>query len=98
MSRVILAKPISSPRVVADGVDNDVRPKAGAVLTNAPAFFFKPSLLFELRQAPVAARRCAVFVGVEPREVLPDNLVWCISLDALRARIPVGDVPSRSSI
>ena len=36
-----------------------------------------------------------VFLAVEPREVLADDLGGCVALETLRARIPTGHDPRR---
>src|SRR3981189_3714540 len=50
----------SLPAVVANGIDDDVRPEAAAVLADAPTFFFKSTLplrgpKWPLRPPPLSA-------------------------------------------
>ena len=76
--------------IVADGIDDDMRPEAAAVLAHAPAFLLEAAL------APGGVERllrlavAAVLLGVELREVAADDLVRQVALDPLRAGIPVG--------
>src|SRR5262249_19825310 len=51
--------------VVANGVDDDMGPKAGSVLADTPAFFFKPSFFFDGLKCLSRTLRCAVFVCIE---------------------------------
>ena len=92
MSRVILAKPIKLSRSSRIGVDDDVRPKLRAVLADAPAFpleasFARGSLERVLRQSGGP-----ILFGIEAGEMLADDLVGEVALDALGARVPVGHV------
>jgi hypothetical protein len=78
--------------VAADGVEDHACPEAGAVLAHAPALGL------------VAARRAGGFdrLGwdahvdvlrrIEAAEMLSDDLVGTITLDAFRAGVPVGDL------
>ena len=95
MSRVILAKPISSPSIVADRVDDDAGPEARAVLAHAPAFGLEPSLARGGLERAARHARCPVLLGVEAREMLADDLVGAVALDALGAGIPVRDLALR---
>ena len=81
---------MSSPVVVANGVDDDVRPEAAAVLADAPAFFLEPSFALGGLKRLLRLAGCAILLGIELREVLADNLVREIAFDPLRAGIPVG--------
>ena len=86
-SRVILAKPTVSPVVVADRVDHDVGPEPAAVLAHAPALGLEaalPSSATASARAGMPGR--AILVGVEAREMLADDLLGAIALEALRAR------------
>ena len=55
--------------VVADGVDDDVSPKAGAILADAPAFFFKSPLSLDGFQRLLRLAGLPIFIRVEFREV-----------------------------
>jgi hypothetical protein len=79
--------------LVVDGIDDDAGPEAGAVLANAPAFGFE---LAFLGGGPQRFRRnagCLILLGIEAREVAPDDLVGLVALEATRAGIPGGDMP-----
>ena len=52
----------SASFVITDGINNDMSPKPGSVLANAPSLFFEPSLLpdglkRQLREGPPLGRR-----------------------------------------
>jgi len=77
----------------ADRGDHHTRPEQAAILAHPPAFgrefavaqcHFQHSLRHAV--APIAVR-------VEAREMLADNLLGQVALDAPRAGIPIDDVP-----
>ena len=74
MSRVILAKPISSPVLVADAIDDDAGPEARAVLAHAPALGLELALAHGRLERARRHAGGAVFLGVEALEVLADDL------------------------
>ena len=76
------AKPRSSPPV-ADRIDDDVGPEARAVLADAPAFAFKPAFALRGLSARFGKPGCAILVGVEAGEMLADDFVVSIALEAL---------------
>src|ERR1019366_8383117 len=78
---------------ISDGGDDDVRPEARSVLANAPAFIFEspnPSRNLQLALTQAGAH---VLFAVEPREMLADDFVGLVSLDALGAEVPGRDNP-----
>src|SRR5690606_9337232 len=80
---------------VANDRDHDVRPKARAVLSHAPAFVLeatRPRGELELVLRPSRYHRLP---RVEAREVLADDLVGGIALDPFRADVPRPHVPAR---
>lgn len=73
---------------VPQGGDDDVGPEAGTVLAQAPAFVLQATLApgdAQFLLGPAAVER---LLRIEAREVLPDDLVRGIALDALRALVP----------
>ena len=74
--------------VVADCVDHHAREEARAVLAHAPAIGFVAALRRGLAQRALRHTGLAVGVGVEAREMLADDLVRGIALDALGAAVP----------
>ena len=79
----------------ANRIDHDVCPEARAVLADTPAFLLEAAL------APRGGQRLrgqavrAILVGVEAREMLADDLLGRIALDALGARVPRRHVSGR---
>ena len=78
-------------RRLADGVDHDVGPEAGAVLALPPALGLEAAFALGDRQAARRLAAAAVLVGVEDREMLADDFVRPVALDALGAGVPVAD-------
>src|SRR5215831_9096731 len=77
---------------VLDPVDHDGRPESRTVLANAPAFRLEPAFLCGLSQRTLGDIRVAVFGRIELTEVLSDNLLRRVSLDALGTGIPGCDI------
>ncbi len=75
---------------IEDRIDHDIGPEPCAVLADAPAFGLEFAL--PLRSLQGASRQAggAVFLAVEAGEMLADNLVGAVTLEALRAGIPAG--------
>src|SRR5215207_6607620 len=76
-----------------DRVDDDMRPHAGAVFADPPAF---------LLEAPLAGCRpkrtrwkagLAILLGVEAGEVVPDDLLFGVALEPLSATVPTRHGP-----
>src|SRR5687768_12074365 len=78
-------------RRVAKRRDDDVGPEMRAIGAHAPTLVLEPSYtrgLFELARWPVPPERLP---RVESREVLADDLLGLVALDALRALVPGQD-------
>ena len=71
-----------------DRIDDDMRPEARAILPDAPAFRFETAFLRGRPQGVAGQVRGAILVGIEPREMLADDLVVRIALEPLRATVP----------
>src|SRR6185312_4276474 len=74
-----------------DQIDNYMRPKAAAVLAHAPAFHLAAARRQRFRQRFLRHAGGAVLRRVEAGEMLTDDFLGVIALDARRAGIPVGD-------
>src|SRR5205823_6216230 len=79
------------PGLVADRIDHDVGPEQAAVLAHAPTFGLVAALLDRGLQRARGQAGGALAVGVEPGEVLADDLLGVVALDARGARVPAGD-------
>ena len=82
--------------VVADRIDDGLRPEARAVLADPPALGLEPALLGgglqDARRAGPPRWSSSV---KKAREMPADDLVGLIALEAPRARIPGRDMPGR---
>ena len=92
---MIFEKPTKSPGLVVQGRDDDVGPKLRAVLADPPALVLEPAfglgdLEFVGGPTPVDG-----LLRVEAGEVLADDLVGLVPLDALGPGVPRGDVALR---
>ena len=92
ISLVTLAKPLSSPIIVPQGRDQHVGPERRAVLADPKAFLLVAALGRRDAQLLFGVAALYVLVGVEDREVLPDDLLGLIALDALGPFVPGGDI------
>ncbi len=81
-----LGKGHQLPIAVAHPADDHVGPEACAVLAHAPALVFEAALAGGGFQLHLALAR--VLRRIEVGEVLPDDLVGAVPLDALRAHVP----------
>ena len=81
--------------VVPDGVDDDARPEATAVLAHPPAFGFEHSLGQGDGEGLLGRSGLLILWAVEAGEVLADDLASRIALEALRARVPTAHNPLR---
>ena len=70
--------------------NDDVGPKARAVLADAPRLVFEPTLARGDLQLLFALAGFDVLLGEEAREMLANDLVGGEALDALRAGVPRG--------
>src|SRR5579871_1943008 len=78
-----LGKTNQVPRLCTDGVDHDRRPEPAAVLAHAPALCLELPVLRGSREHDGRNSRGAILFGVEAAEVPADDLLSCITLDAL---------------
>src|SRR5207248_1600750 len=78
-----------------DRADDHVGPEAAAVLAEAPAFVLEAAVAGRGDELELALARVYVVVGVEHREVLPDDLVGAVAVDGGGAGAPGGDVAAR---
>ena len=90
-----LGKPDDLAGGPADRIDDHGSPKARAVLADTPAFVLEFSFSNGSLKGPGRKAGFLVFLAVEPREVLTDDLSRCVALETLRARIPTGYDPRR---
>ena len=76
---------------VVDAADHDVRPEAGAVLADPPAFVLDAAILLRTAEQPprLAGRR--VLRRVEHGEIAADRFVSAVALRPLGAEVPGGD-------
>ena len=78
-----------------DRIDNDARPKVGAIFSYAPAF----GLVFPGRcrdcQRFCGNPLCPLLFGVKLRKVMTNDLSARIPLDPFRSRVPVNHMPLR---
>jgi hypothetical protein len=61
--------------IVANGVDHYVRPEAATVLAQAPAFRLPTTFGRRLLQGFAGDARLPLLLGIETREVVPEDLV-----------------------
>ena len=81
------------PHLVPQSRYERVRPEPGAVLADPFAFFLVAALLRGNTQRLLGVAALGVFPGIENGEVLADDLLCRIPIDALGALIPAGDTP-----
>ncbi len=81
--------------IAVDGVDDDMCPEPCAVLALSPAFLFEAAFASGGIEADLRFAALPILFGIELREVLADDLVGGISLDALGASIPIADIALR---
>ena len=79
----------------ANRIDQHVRPHQGTVLANAPPLLFEAAIGGRNVQSSGRQVRGPILFGVELGEVLPDDLVGRIALEALSAGVPARDIPLR---
>ena len=76
------------PAGVTDGRDLDAGPEPRAVLADAPALVLEPAGRPSRREPPRRLAGSDVFLGIETREMLADDLVDPIARDPLGAGVP----------
>src|SRR5690606_15590289 len=76
--------------IVVNGVHHGIGPEAAAVLADSPTFRFEPAFLGGASERLFGQFRLAVLPAEEAGEMLSDDLVWAVALDALRAGVPAG--------
>ena len=84
--------------LAGDRVDDHVGAKSRAVLAHAPALGLEVALASGHLEAALRGPRGLVFLGVELREMLPDDLFGRVPLDALGAGFQLLTTPSGSSM
>src|SRR4030095_9512195 len=75
------------PALLPDRIDADAGPEEGAVLADAPAFLFVAALFPGDRERAKRLAVGAVGFGVKTGEVLADDFLRRIALDALAADV-----------
>src|ERR1700754_4392082 len=68
-----LGKAHQLTRRQTDGIDDHIRPEAGAVLAHAPALRFELAIADRSLKSPGRKLGFAVLLAIEDREMLPDN-------------------------
>jgi len=86
------------PVSVSDRIDDDVRPKLGSILAQPPSLTLEATVGFSDPERLFRETLCAVFLGIEGREVATDDLGLGISFQPLRSRVPTRDVAAGSSM
>src|SRR5690242_16259480 len=83
-----LCKSQQGAALVANWLDDALCPEHRAVFFDAPPFGFKPALAQGFAQRLNRQTCSPITLGEETREVLSDDFVGVIALDAFRTRIP----------
>jgi hypothetical protein len=73
-------------------IDDNMRPHARSVFANPPSFLFEASCSGSGSKGMSRQSLCAIFLRVEPGEMLAEDFGARIALEALRARVPCLDV------
>src|SRR5262249_44758875 len=81
--------------LVVDRIDQHAGPEFAAVLAQTPTFPLVLSCLLGLTKRARRDVCLAIFRRVEPGEVLSNDFMWTITLDALRATVPARDASLR---
>src|SRR6185369_6548557 len=76
---------------IAEWGDDDARPEARTILSDAPSLVPDLSLTLGREELGLGLSRCQIFGRVEDREVPADDLVGRVPLDALRPGVPAED-------
>ncbi len=80
-------------RRVEDRIDDHIGPEVRAVLAHAPPLRLEAAFAPRGLQGDAGNVLLEILRRVEAREMLADNLVGLIALEAPGARIPAGDMP-----
>ncbi len=80
-------------RGVENRIDDHIGPEMAAVLAHAPAFRLEAAFALGGFQGDPGDALLEVLGRVETGEMLADDLVGLIALEAARPRIPAGDMP-----
>jgi hypothetical protein len=88
-------KPDDVSGFVRDTIDDDRRPKAGAIFSQTPPFRFKASVLCRLRKRTCWHTKLDVLGSIKSAEMPTDNLRRRVSLNTLRSGIPGCHVAER---
>ena len=72
-----------------------IRPETTAVLAHTPGFGGEAAGLRGLLQCGFGDASVALLLGIEAREMLADDLVGGVTLDAFGARVPAHDMALR---
>src|SRR5262249_18275274 len=77
--------------VLVEGIDDDAGPEEGAVLAPPPAFFLVAALVARDLQRALWLAVGAVALRVEAGEMLAEDFLGAVALDALAADVPARD-------
>ena len=83
-----LREALEAPGVVTDGANDNVGPKSRSVFADAPALVLEAAGLPGVHELGGGLAAPDVFLGVEPRHVLADDLLGSIPFDPLGAGVP----------
>src|SRR6185312_12270409 len=81
--------------VIAERRDDDVCPEPGAVLTQAPTFFFPASFISGDTELIIRLPASDLVWWIEDRKVLPNDLLMGIALYSRGTFVPAQDVAVR---
>src|SRR5690606_16086189 len=90
-----LGKALDGAHLVAYRLYDDIRPETCAVLAHTPALALQFAFARSRLQSFLRHARCSIVLGVEQGEVLSDDFLRRVSLDALRTYVPARDLASR---
>src|SRR5690606_8427381 len=82
-----------NPLLIADGIDHHVGPETAAILPDAPALGFETPLGQRDLERALGKAVLPIFDRIEAREMLSDDFVWTVTLEAFGTGIPATDDP-----